>query len=377
VLRIVAFIVLGIALPTIVHADRQVRYTADFESGEFLRNGGKIDSFYVRTLPDPQVRNEVIATGGGGGDEFSSWDSRVVRHVTVGGKVVTPRNGRFFAQQVIHHDKDYTGLNSGLEKPRTELGIGHDANRIDFDTETYVGFSIFVPENFENETGIIGERGAASLVVLNTDSSATFFTLRIYVPEGKSEAHWFFHYTINPKSVSEGGGKRLDLGPVSRDKGKWTDFVIRFRSNPFSVTTNPAKKGIANAYDRVYEGNKGILQLWKAEGSPDINGNRRMVNRLDLVNTPVGNVPGETQGKTNLGFSLRIYRYSWQRVDGTSVKGPIMFGFDEFRYGEVIRNGTGYSDVHPTQQLCSDRCPDGTVARSTSTPMPPSDLTAN
>ncbi len=376
-LRIVAFIVLGIALPTIVQADRHVRYTAAFESGKFLRNGGDTDSFFVRTLPDPQVGKEVIATGSGGGDEFSSWDSRVVKQVTVGGDVVRPRNGKYFAQQVIHYDKDYTGLNSGKEKPRTELGVGHDSNRIDFDTETYLGFSIFIPENFEHETGISGERGAISVLPMNSDSSASFFRLLIYVPKGENEAHWYLNYTINPNSVTEKGWKRLDLGPVNRDKGKWTDFIIRFRSNPFSVKTNPAKKGIANAYDRVYEGNKGILQVWKAEGSPDINGNRKMVNKLDLVNTPVGNVPGETQGKTKLGFSMRIYKYSWQRVDGSSVKGPIMMGVDEIRFGEALRNGTVYSDVHPTQQPCTERCPDGGKQVSNSTPMPPSNLIAN
>ena len=369
-LKIVALIILGIAAPTIAQADRQVRFTGDFESGKFLPNGGNTDSFFVRTLPDPQIGNEVINTGGGGGDELSSWDSKVVRSVTFGGEVVTPRNGGFFAQQVLHYAKDYTGLNSGREKPRTELGVGHDANRIDFDTETYVGFSIFVPSNYEHETGTTGDLGSETLVVLNSDSSAQFLTLRVYVPKGENEAHWFLNYWTNPDSVegSKSHGNLVDLGPINLDKGKWTDYVIRFRSNPFSVTTNPAAEGIANANDRVYEGNKGILQLWKAEGPTDIDGNRKMVNKIDLVDTPVGNVPGETQGKTKLGFSMRIYKYKWQTLS-TDVKGPILFGFDEFRFGEVNRTGTDFSDVHPTQQPCTDGC----GAR----PKPPAKFTAD
>ena len=126
----------------------------------------------------------------------------------------------------------------------------------------------------------------------------------------------------------------------------------------------------------------GPIDMGPTEGPTDIDGNRRMINKLDLVDTPVGNVPGETQGKTQLAFSLRIYRYSWQRLEGTSVKGPIMLGFDEVRFGEANRNGTGYSDVHPTQQACIDRCPaaDGLPTGSTPsdpTPRPPTNLAAD
>ncbi len=72
------------------------------------------------------------------------------------------------------------------------------------------------------------------------------------------------------------------------DLGKWTDFVIRFRVNPFSVATNPAKAGIPDSIDQVFEGNKGIFQLWKSEGNVDGQGNRKMVLKIDKVNTPVG-----------------------------------------------------------------------------------------
>jgi len=372
VLKIFALIILGIAVPAIAQADRLVRFTGDFESGIILPNGGDTDSFFVRTLPDPQIGNEVINTGAGGGDESSSWDSKVVTSVEIGGEIVTPRNGRFFAQHVLHYDKDYTGLNSGQEKARAEFGLYHDANRIDFDTETYVGFSIFIPSNYEHETGTKGNLGSETLVNLNSDSSATFFTLRVYVPKGENEAHWFFNYQTNPDSVEESGrhGNLVDLGPINLDKGKWTDYVIRFRSNPFPVTTNPAAEGIANANNRVYEGNKGILQLWKAEGPNDIEGNRRMFRKISLVDTPVGNVPGDTQGKSKLAFSMRIYKYNWQTFS-TDVKGPILLGFDEFRFGEFNRNGTGYSDVHPTELPCTDGCPAVSGQRADLTPEPP------
>jgi hypothetical protein len=370
VLKICTLIVLGIVVPVIAHADRHVRYAAGFETGKFQSNGGDTDSFFIKTLPDPQEGAEVIKTGSGGGDPSSLWDSKVLTSEEIGGQRVTPRRGKFFARHALYYDKDYRNLNDGiLAKARAALAATHDANRIDFDTEGYAGFSIFVPNNFEHETGTKGDLGSSTLVVLNTDSSAPFFTIRVYVPQDDDEAHWFLYYPVNPYSVNSNKiyNKHVDLGRVNPDKGKWTDFVIRFRANPFSVTTNPAKKGIANANDQVYEGNKGILQLWKAEGAVDNNSNRKMTRKLSLVNSPVGNVPGTTQGKSKLAFSLRIYKYKWQTMP-TAVRGPVWFGFDEFSFGEVIRNNTTYADVHPSQLSCTDGCPAGSAVLADDVP---------
>jgi hypothetical protein len=143
------------------------------------------------------------------------------------------------------------------------------------------------------------------------------------------------------------------MGPVEPDKGKWTDFVIRFRSNPFSRTVNPAKLGISNAKDQTFEGNKGILQVWKAEGPVDARGNREMALKVNKLNTPVGLVPHKSW---QLDQSFRIYKHGWHQQP-TSVKGPVWFGFDEIRFGLVNRDGTAYSDVHPAGLACTDRCP--------------------
>jgi hypothetical protein len=376
VVKIYGLIVLAIVAPTIAQAERNVRYTADFESGVIKPNGGVTDSFFIKTLPDPQVDREVIRTASGGTGLLPPWDSRVVDKASIGGQTIPPRRGKYFARHVLYYGKDYRDLNGGtLEKSRAELLVSHDSNRIDFDTEVYAGFSIFVPNNFEHETGTKGDRGSATLVTLNTDSAATFMTLRVYVPSDENEAHWFIDYPANPYSVTEDRRykKRVDLGRINADKGKWTDFVIRFRSNPFSVTTNPAKAGIANANDQVYEGNKGIVQLWKAEGPVDGNGNRRMIRKVNVVNSPVGNVPGVTQGKSKLHFGLKIYKYKWQTLS-TNVKGPVWFGFDEFRFGEAIKNGTAYSDVHPAQLSCTDGCGSSAEPSEDAPPRPPNDL---
>lgn len=365
-LRKWTLVVLCIAAPAMAQADRNVRFTGDFESGKFQPNGGTTDSFFIKTLPDPQVGGEAIRTGSGGGAPSSSWDSKVLRSQDFGGQLIKPRQGQFFARHILYYDKDYRNLNDGvLHKARAEMGITHGSNRIDFDTEVYMGLSIFVPKSFEHETGT-KEYMTDTLLVLNTDSSASFLSMQVFVPKGGTEAHWYMYYPVNDSTVREGGGTvyRVDLGPVNADKGKWTDFVIRFRSNPFSVDTNPAREGIANANDKLYRGNKGILQLWKAEGPVDADGNRRMVQKINRVNKPVGNVPGTTNGKSKLAFSVRIYKGNWQRKP-TDVKGPIYYGFDEFRFGEKIANGTGYQDVHPAQLACTEGCPGGSAGEPT------------
>ena len=137
----------------------------------------------------------------------------------------------------------------------------------------------------------------------------------------------------------------IDLGPVSADKGKWTDFVFRYRFNPFSVATNPAAVGIPNSKNQLYQGNEGILQVWKAEGPIDLGGNREMVLKVDKVNTPVGLVPHATDKIKHL---WRIYKYGWIAKNPTTLTHSVWFGFDEIRQGLVDRDGTSFGDVAPT-----------------------------
>ncbi len=136
------------------------------------------------------------------------------------------------------------------------------------------------------------------------------------------------------------------------DLGKWTDFVVRYRANPFSTTTNPATAGIPGSKNQTYAGNKGILQVWKAEGPVGASGNRTMVRKFSKVNAPVGLVPHKSD---RLMHTWRIYKYGWKRFP-THVKGPIWIGFDEIRTGLVGRDGTTYADVNPSGASCSSDC---------------------
>jgi len=239
-------------------------------------------------------------------------------------------------------------------------------HRFDYDTEGFLGFSIYVPLNYEHETGTYGIPGAIQLLSIKEPNSAdrVFLVLEQFVPKGSNKARWFLSYVTDDKSTDSGEQTKIDLGPVESDIGKWTDFVIRFRENPFVVETNPASLGIPMARNQVYAGNKGILQLWKAEGPADDKGNRQMVLKVNKVNTPVGRVPHATERRV---VNFRTYKYGW-KSNPTDVNGPIWFGFDEIRLG-FAKDGVEYSNVDPSHQSCPEGC--SAVA---ATPRPPAGL---
>jgi hypothetical protein len=353
----------------------QMPIVGNFESGQFQESNGRVDAFWVRTLPDPQSGAEYISTGSGGGAPNSGWDVRVVSRQNVGGETIMPRRGNYFASFVIDRDKNYLGLNGGQkDRPRAELHARADHMMFDFDTEVWLGVSIYVPRNFQDEL-VNNHQGGMTLISTNSDSAASFMSLRIHVPQGANESHWMLKTHTDDQSVTDSEESKTftDLGPISSDAGKWTDFVFRMRVNPFSVDTNPAKEGIKLAFNHLYRGNKGILQIWKAEGNVDQSGNRRMVQKLNILNAPIGLVPGVTQDKTQLHSSMRIYKSQWKILD-TVVDRPIWLGYDEFRLGQAVRDSVGYADVHPSGQACTDNCPGGKSGSVLAPPRPPRNL---
>lgn len=348
-------ILLGVA--SVAVADSRVKFTGNFETGEVQPKRDSHDGFFVKTLPNPQSKvSEVSITSGGAGPR-SGLDTRVVATDAVDNQIVRPRSGRYFLRSAIYRDKDYSEFkgNGGKNKPRSSIGI--NAHKFDYDTEGYLGFSIFVPKKFENETGRKGEQGKSMVLTVGAPGAETFYNLNIWVPPAGSEAHWYLRLQLNPHSVKETHPatriENIDLGSVRPDRGMWTDFVVRFRSNPFSRDTNPARQGINGAQDKRFQGNKGILQVWKAEGSPDRAGNRSMVLKVNKVNTPVGLVPHK---RWKLDTSFRIYKHGWHHQP-TSVRGPVWLGFDEIRLGLTGRDGTRFEDVHPTGRSCTHKCP--------------------
>jgi len=369
-------LLIGLGLSASTWADdSKLHFLGNFETGN-VRSGDRDkghDWFYVATLPDPQVAAEIMETPKNNFGPDSNGDTHVVRSDVVDGETIKPRKGTYFLRSEVYHTKNYLDLNGYVKnRPRSKIYMSDPENRIDFDQEGFVGFSIYTPHNFENETAIRDHRGAATLFTLSTDSSRTLVNLGVWVESPSYEAHWFLRTWTSDTSILEANAqmKQIDLGPVSADKGKWTDFVFRYRFNPFSVSTNPAAKGIANSKDQTYPGNKGILQVWKAEGAADPDGNRKMTLMVDKVNTPVGLVPPAVD---KIIHHWRIYKFGWLS-NPTSLTHPVWFGFDEIRQGLVARDGTTFADVAPSGAAdCVSDCGSAVASK----PKPPSSLAVN
>ena len=313
-----------------------------FESRQIQDTRGEVDGFFIQTIPEPQLTDEWIGSGSGGFGPDTAWDTRVVPQELVNGELVLPRNGDYFLRSAIYYDKNYQGLNDGVDsKPRQSMVLTNPSQRFEFDEEIWLGFSIFLPSSWEHEQGVNDHRGGTVLFASNAGPSATFLILTQYVPEGESKAHWFLKVNTSDSTATEDGSylsETINLGSVEPDLGKWTDFVIRGRVNPFAERTNPAEAGIPNSIDHTYDGNRGILQLWKS-GSRS----RSLELKIDRVDVPVGLVPYD---KRNLAIRFQMYKYGWRR-NPTTVKGPIWVGFDEIRFGSTERHGTGFLDVAP------------------------------
>jgi hypothetical protein len=308
-------------------------------------------------------RWEAASVPNGGAAAGDNLDGRVVQSATVGGKLVTPRKGDHFLKTEIFYDKDYSLFagNSGKNKPRINFHTVED-HQGDYDTETWVAFSIYLPEDFEHETETRGDIGSNQIWRVTGDSGPSggdTAYINLFVPNGKPASggpvvaaddvtHYVTRFSMDATSTNGGGPNQVtewfDLGSVVPDLGKWTDFVIRYRLNPFTKQTN-ASSVDPDGKDQIYPGNKGIFQVWKSQGEPDANGDRPMALLIDKRNEPVGYVPHQSN---RISHHWRQYKYGWHHHP-TAVQGPIFIGFDEFRFGETVRDGTSFSDVHPSQ----------------------------
>jgi hypothetical protein len=346
---------------TPVATSRNVIFTGDFETGAIQAATNNHDGFQIRTLPATQSNNEALITSDGYTNSNSTnagtptspgpFDTKVVASISKGGETVLPRSGSKFLSTSIDFNKDYSTIdpnNSGTD-PRGNPRLWHylrHAHAVNFDVEFWYGMSIYLPLNFEHETGVRDDRGHNTLISINATTVATLLALQYYVQSPATTAKWYAETFDSATSTTESGGSErlIDLGSVTPDIGKWTDFIFRLRFNPFATTTNPGTAGIANAKNQIYQGNKGIMQIWKSEGAYVSGFNRQMVLKHNRVNVPVGLVPH----KTNLiDIQPRQYKGAWHN-NPTSITGEIWIGFDEIRYGQTLRDGTGYADVAPS-----------------------------
>jgi hypothetical protein len=225
----------------------------------------------------------------------------------------------------------------------------------DFDVETYTGFSIYLPSNLEIESSA---KRTNLLSILPVTASSSLLVLNLSAPEvGASK--WALNYNTSDGSITEGAAKRtwVDLGLISADRGKWTDFVIRHRWNPFAsgkgyaCSVNPASDlGVSGAVNKKFPCDAGILQVWKSTGEVDKHGNRKMTQFVNIVNGPVGLVP---RSDHQIRHNFQVYKGQWQQ-SSTSVAGPVWIGFDEIRFGYAEKNETKFTNVSPSDTAIGD-----------------------
>lgn len=355
-----------------------VYWTTDFEDG-VLDSKSVVGGWGLQTLERNQAQTTCEYTtinDGVGTGPSADLESRVVADGTaIGADTVDARVGAYFFKYSLTKSKLYHWINgdstclvSASDKPRTKM-YNDELSVIDFDTEMWLGFSIYLPTNLEHETGYTGtdQRQEAQIISVVSDSSSSHFTMSYYVWDSPY-SDWVALVETSAISTTETGGVKsttiegcnpasqvckyyLKLGDVvtDQDLGRWTDFVVRFRANPYAtgVTCNPSTgvgsgcTAVSGGQNVSFTGGTGVLQIWKSTGTATP---RAMSLVLDLENEPVGLVPGTTY--PDISPSPRIYKYGWKK-NTTNVTGPVEIGIDEWRMGESVLHGTGYSDVHP------------------------------
>ena len=271
-------------------------------------------------------------------------DLTIESSVSFQGSTITPRAGAAFLWSLIYDPRQPGGTGKTYDNgdPRWDWNIGGANNQgylIDYDREVWIGFSIFLPLNYDHDKAAGFYNGDVTNILQVGDPNAVTsnyaFTMSIgpdddAAPYGSGDAHWMIDLGLNPSGP---GHVRIDsgdnsLGEITDDRDNWTDFVIRFRNSPDA---------------------NGIFQLWKSKGPSRtmtlITEDQRAGNstQLSYVNEPIGALP------STLGMALspRVYKFNFDNQPTDSIS-PIGIAWDEWRHG-YDDLGTGYSDVHPTQ----------------------------
>ena len=339
-----------------VNTARNIWFENAFETGQIQNTIGEIDGFFMQTLPEPQTGSESISTSQGGFGPDSGTDTRVVASEIWNGELITPRQGSYFLRSAIKYDKDYREFNNidttlpyspGTDawiddKPRNAMVLTNSTQRVLFDEEAWLGLSLYIPASWEHELGVKDSRGTSGSVAVFPTTSATFFTIRDYVPSGETMTNWYLYFNTSATSATEGGvSQTVFLDTFEHDIGRWTDWVFQFRANPFSVATNPAAEGIPYGQNKLFQPNRGILRVWKQTGPT-----RAMTLVHNIYNAPVGLVPTTVD---DILVKFQQYKFGWRR-NPTTINGWVYKGFDEIRFGTTPRHGTGFSDVDVIQR---------------------------
>lgn len=277
-----------------------VYFTGDFEgatAGARIQTQTSTSNGYaVATLKNPDVTCTRIysSTGAGNVDTGAATDAHVMASGgTVGADTVTARKGGYFFYMSLDYAKEYGIMNedsactdANLDKPRAQVQVEDSAHGLAFDQEVWAGWSFYLPTNWQHEQAKSSNVRGLEVLSLNINAHQSDLEFQIYRRnDGRAYDSWTMVLYTDPLDTNEhsdtvgcspfpsatcrrslldanGGSTTVDDGDI----GHWTDFVIRFRLNPFSVQTN-ANTCANSGKNQVYQGNQGILQLWKSTGT--------------------------------------------------------------------------------------------------------------
>jgi len=290
-------------------------------------------------------------------------DWRIVTScLSTSGETITPLRGTHFCRASVSYTKDYfiewsqpRNKPRGALRPPTTGGAGVQG-QMQYDVETWLSVSWYIPLDWQDETADDGTSSVNMLIAVSEDggsSGAGFIKTFIATPNGKSDiggfsrnaSSWIIEESHSDTSVNSPDYVYTDAGRVTDDAGMWTTFIYRMRANPYSVQTNASQT--SGGMDQIFEGNKGILQVWKSQGPEAADRSRNMVLIVDKVNQPMGAVP---RAGYRIKMFPRMYRYGWHRYPTTQTHDELLIPIDEYRWGETIADGTGYTDVDPFQR---------------------------
>lgn len=374
------FTTTGVATPPATERG-PLLFSANWETGQHQPNGSLVDGGFPTTLPLPPIGGEgiCIVDNSRGNDPLTSLSGTIA--VTTSDTVVinggtpeeiTPRAGNYFLRIELPMDieygpnnGDYTCLDPIKDRVRGSLSFSNPTYRGFFDVEYWMGYSMFIPTDWEiDQATPNGNLNARTVQIfeLGTDSASTNMEMGITTPLSTStESSYKFRYNVNATNSSEANGVETYIDSLEHDRGVWTDWVIRFRWNPFLETTVVADNVSlfrGRTIGGTYEGNKGIVEIWKEVGA-----SRTFTKVFSRVNQPVGVIPHEYfYGGVWTGPMLAVhknYNFTWDKLnDGsqsTSTRnGPIILAWDEFYITNTEINSNPCNAIHPnpTVRVC-------------------------
>lgn len=271
----------AIALPLYVcamAADAGLLFLGDFETGKIASPNSNPDGFWPNMVDnDLGVKRDVV------------------------------RSGAYSAGCTLYKSKDYTVMSNGQlnnDKPRCDLVKG--AINFDYNKDYWVGFSIFLPQDWIDDykdnrdtlAQVHGVSGGPPVIELEIEGG-----------------NWRIRDRWDPNSETEILGqtttKNLFVGSTSSDKGTWTDWVYHVK-----------------LCSQV--GCNGLIEVWK-NGKQVVNYSGP--NALKLPSSGVGPI-----------FQVDLYKYAWKK-NASLVPSTRTVWWDEIRIGNSQSN---FSEVSPS-----------------------------